>query len=306
MVCSAKGWTGPPDCHELREGAGILGAFLSQLQSILGLPIAAIDVTETTDSQMKAYEKCFIRLLAENDQDDWLEIIFYFKNNILPIANDINKGQYKDALWRFNSIVVKKESMSFITEYILPYLEVVDKETLEMINSVVHSQTYGVVLHVTGFINMGVTMLLDTGNGRLFCTVMRGALHGALSAIGMDSLFPEVSTIFNSFVAGNYQKGMALAAALPISLAKGLLWLLPIPHITRPIVSELIDFVKDNIVEYMSNSGFLYSLATIGYEIISFIFRSVNKFLDTSYIAASQITAVIQEVIQKNGVRRLH
>jgi hypothetical protein len=201
---------------------------------------------------------------------------------------------------------VKKESMSFIVKYILPYLEIVDKETLEMIDSVVHSQTYGVVLHITGFINMGVTMLLDTGNGRLFCTVMRGALHGALSAIGMDSLFPEVSTIFNAFVAGNYQKGMALAAALPISLAKGLLWLLPIPRITRPIVSVLIDTVHDTIVDYMSNAGFLHSIVTIGYELIRSIIRSVNNVLDISYIAASRISAVIQEVIQKNGVRRLH
>ena len=240
-----KGWKGPPDCYELNElQDGALRDFFDWLQESL--------VGKTVDRQQIAYEKCFIRLLAENDRDDWMEIILYFKDNILPIASDntdIGEGQYKVVLWRFSKIVVQKESMSFIINNILPRLVKVDKETLEKLDSAIHSKAYDVVLHVGGFSDIGAKILLDLGDGKLFCAVVRGALYGALSAIGKSSLFPKVSAIFDAFAAGNYLKAMMLIVALPIYfIAKGLLWLLPIPY---PIGSILLDTLYNSLVNYI-------------------------------------------------------
>jgi hypothetical protein len=290
VVCAAKGWTGPPDCHEYGD-----------------------------DQQQKAYEECLIRLLAENhnDRDDWLEIILYFKNNIFPIANDIYEGQHKDALWQLNTIVVKKESMSYIIKYILPQLVEVDKETLEKLDSAVHSQAYDVVLHITGFSDIGAKILLDIKNGGLFYAVMRGTLYGALSALRMDSLFPKISAIFDAFTSGNYWEGMVRLAALPIPIAKELLWLVPIPPVTHPIVSVFLDAVHDIIVDYFNTPGFLRPLRNYIYSLVTsdamirLVSRSVSTVWDISCIAVSKIagglTAVIQEVLQDyGGVRRLH
>ena len=192
--------------------------------------------------RQKPAEDCLLRLLEESNEDDWLEIILYFKKNIFPLVKDISGGQFENAAWRLRKMTLQKQSILGVAR-IFSKLGPRGKEAAESLNLLAQSHTFGVVVHIHGYLDICAQIMLDLENGDIFEATLHAATHTALTWFGLGKLYPNFNAIYGAYAKGNYWEVAVRTVALGIPMMKHELGLSNVP-----ILSQLIDVSHDVVV----------------------------------------------------------
>ena len=236
-----------------------------------------------------------MRSLEESNEDDWLEIILYFKKNIFPLVKDVSGGEYGNAAWRLTKITLQKQSVSGMAR-ILSKLGPRGEEAAESLYSLAQSRTFGVVIHIWGYSDICAQILFDLENGNIFEATLHAATHTALTLFGLGKLYPNFNAIYGAYSQGNYWEMAVRIVALGIPIMKHELGLSDVP-----IISQLIDVFHDVVVYVVTNSpsviwSVVWNIVVANDAVIRLIFKAAVKMIKFSGGVVVDVAALLNEV----------